>query len=46
MCELGWFVDEGYRPSVVDMTTGCYDPPAFVSYSYANQPNFTDQQNI
>lgn len=46
MCELGWLV-EGYHPSVVDMTTGCYDPPAlFLTYSYANQPNFTDQQNI
>lgn len=33
MCELGWLV-EGDRPSVVDMVTGCYDPPAFVSYLF------------
>lgn len=46
MCELGWLIDEGYHPSMVDMMTGCYDSPAFVSYSYANQLSFTNQQNI
>lgn len=46
MCELGWLV-EGYHPSVVDMTTGAtIHQHLFLTYSYANQPNFTDQQNI